>query len=108
VRNESQARVFAALQKVRKDLPFALLGLDSDNGSEFINDELLRYYRQEKISFTRSRPYRKNDNCFVEQKNYPIVRRAVGYARYDTDEQGELLKSCTAIYGSTLISFCRR
>jgi Integrase core domain len=91
VRNKSQARVFAALQKVRKDLPFALLGLDSDNGSEFINDELLRYCRQEKISFTRSRPYRKNDNCFVEQKNYSIVRRAVGYARYDTDEQCELL-----------------
>jgi len=79
------------LQKVRKDLPFALLGLDSDNGSEFINDELLRYCRQEKITFTRSRPYRKNDNCFVEQKNYSIVRRAVGYARYDTDEQCALL-----------------
>lgn len=91
VRNKAQARVFAALQKVRKDLPFALLGLDSDNGSEFINDELLRYCRQEKITFTRSRPYRKNDNCFVEQKNYSIVRRAVGYARYDTDEQCELL-----------------
>lgn len=91
VRNKAQARVFAALQKVRKDLPFALLGLDSDNGSEFINDELLRYCRQEKITFTRSRPYRKNDNCFVEQKNYSIVRRAVGYARYDTEEQCELL-----------------
>jgi hypothetical protein len=91
VRNKAQARVFAALQKVRKDLPFALLGLDSDNGSEFINDELLRYCRQEKITFTRSRPYRKNDNCYVEQKNYSIVRRAVGYARYDTDEQCELL-----------------
>jgi hypothetical protein len=91
VRNKAQVRVFAALQKVRKDLPFALLGLDSDNGSEFINDELLRYCRNEKITFTRSRPYRKNDNCYVEQKNYSIVRRAVGYARYDTDEQCELL-----------------
>ena len=91
VRNKAQARVFEALQKVRKDLPFALLGLDSDNGSEFINDELLRYCRQEKITFTRSRPYRKNDSCFVEQKNYSIVRRAVGYARYDTDEQCALL-----------------
>ena len=91
VRNKAQARVFEALQKVRKNLPFALLGLDSDNGSEFINDQLLRYCRQEKITFTRSRPYRKNDNCFVEQKNYSIVRRAVGYARYDTDEQCALL-----------------
>ena len=91
VRNKAQARVFEALQKVRKDLPFGLLGLDSDNGSEFINDQLLKYCRQEKITFTRSRPYRKNDNCFVEQKNYSIVRRAVGYARYDTDEQCALL-----------------
>jgi len=91
VRNKAQSRVFEALQKVRKDLPFALLGLDSDNGSEFINDPLLRYCRQEKITFTRSRPYRKNDNCFVEQKNYSIVRRAVGYGRYDTDEQCLLL-----------------
>jgi len=91
VRNKAQARVFEALQKVRKNLPFPLLGLDSDNGSEFINDELLRYCKQERISFTRSRPYRKNDSCFVEQKNYSIVRRAVGYARYDTDEQCQLL-----------------
>jgi hypothetical protein len=91
VRNKAQARVFEALQKVRKQLPFPLLGLDSDNGSEFINDQLLRYCRQEQITFTRSRPYRKNDNCFVEQKNYSIVRRAVGYARYDTDEQGAIL-----------------
>jgi hypothetical protein len=91
VRNKAQANVFAALQKVRKDLPFGLLGVDSDNGSEFINEQLLKYCRQEKITFTRSRPYRKNDNCFVEQKNYSIVRRAVGYARYDTDEQCELL-----------------
>lgn len=91
VRNKAQARVFEALQKVRKNLPFPLLGLDSDNGSEFINDELLRYCKHERISFTRSRPYRKNDSCFVEQKNYSIVRRAVGYARYDTDEQCQLL-----------------
>jgi hypothetical protein len=91
VRNKAQARVFAALQKVRKNLPFPLLGLDSDNGSEFINDELLRYCKQQRITFTRSRPYRKNDSCFVEQKNYSMVRRAVGYARYDTDEQCELL-----------------
>ena len=91
VRNKAQARVFEALQKVRQNLPFSLLGLDSDNGSEFINDELLRYCQQQQISFTRSRPYRKNDSCFVEQKNYSIVRRAVGYARYDTDEQCQLL-----------------
>ncbi|MFN2497630.1 MAG: transposase family protein, partial [Pyrinomonadaceae bacterium] len=89
VRNKAQSRVFEALQKVRKNLPFPLLGLDSDNGSEFINDQLLRYCQHQRISFTRSRPYRKNDNCFVEQKNYSVVRRAVGYGRYDTDAQCE-------------------
>jgi hypothetical protein len=91
VRNKAQTRVFEGLQKARKNLPFPLLGLDSDNGSEFINEDLLRYCKQERISFTRSRPYRKNDSCFVEQKNYSIVRRAVGYARYDTEEQCQLL-----------------
>lgn len=91
VRNKSQQRVFEALKKLRKNLPFPLLGLDSDNGSEFINHGLDDYCREEKLSFTRSRPARKNDNCFVEQKNWSVVRRAVGYARYDTDEQLELL-----------------
>jgi hypothetical protein len=91
VRNKAQAHVFEAIRKVQKNLPFPLLGLDSDNGSEFINAQLVRYCQQQQITFTRSRPYRKNDNCFVEQKNYSIVRRAVGYARYDTEEQCALL-----------------
>src|SRR5712691_11653371 len=75
VKNKAQVWVFEALKKLRKNLPFPLLGLDSDNGSEFINHELQRYCEQEKLTFTRSRPYRKNDNCFVEQKNYSVVRR---------------------------------
>lgn len=91
VRNKSQQRVFEALKKLRENLPFPLLGLDSDNGSEFINHGLNDYCRAENLSFTRSRPARKNDNCFVEQKNWSVVRRAVGYARYDTDEQLGLL-----------------
>jgi len=68
-------------------MPFALQGIDSDNGSEFINDHLLEYCRHEGITFTRARPYRKNDNCFVEQKNYTIVRRHVGYQRLMGTEQ---------------------
>jgi hypothetical protein len=68
-------------------LPFPLLGIDSDSGGEFINNQLFRYCQQEKITFTRSRSYRKNDGCFVEQKNYSVVRSAVGYLRYDTEEQ---------------------
>ncbi len=91
VRNKAQVWVFEALQNLRKNLPFALLGLDSDNGGEFINAHLERYCKEQKITFTRARPYRKNDNCFVEQKNYSVVRRAVGYARYDTEEQLQLL-----------------
>ncbi|MGI9069675.1 MAG: transposase, partial [Pyrinomonadaceae bacterium] len=79
------------MEKIRAKLPFSLLGMDSDNGSEFINESLLNYCRDHKITFTRSRPYRKNDSCFVEQKNYSVVRRAVGYQRFDTDEQLQLL-----------------
>jgi hypothetical protein len=78
--------VFQALPDIRASLPFELLGIDSDNGSEFINNQLMRYCQQEGIQFTRSRPLRKNDNCYVEQKNNVVVRRAVGYLRYDTDE----------------------
>jgi hypothetical protein len=91
VRNKAQAWVFAALKEIRQNLPFPLLGIDSDNGSEFINKHLAEYCDKQKLSFTRSRPYRKNDNCFVEQKNYSIVRRAVGYQRYDSDVQLALL-----------------
>lgn len=91
VRNKAQFHVFTGLQTVRKRLPFKLLGIDSDNGSEFINAHLLNYCREQEIIFTRSRPYRKNDNCFVEEKNYTLVRRAVGYLRYDTAEEVEIL-----------------
>lgn len=96
VPNKAQAWVFAALKNLRENLPFPLLGLDSDNGSEFINKHLVAYCEREKLSFTRSRPYRKNDNCFVEQKNYSVVRRAVGYQRYDTEAQLQLLNELYA------------
>ena len=91
VRNKAQVWVFEAIKKIRARLPFALLGLDSDNGSEFINDQLLKYCRTEEITFTRSRPYRKNDNCFVEQKNWSVVRRHVGYQRLEGEEELEAL-----------------
>lgn len=79
--NRSQQTVSDAIAQVRQTLPFPLLGLDSDNGSEFINDNLLRYCRQEQITFTRSRPYKKNDQAHVEQKNWTHVRQFVGYGR---------------------------
>ena len=89
--NKAQVHVFAAILRTRQRLPFPLLGIDSDNGSEFINDQLYRYCMDEKITFTRGRVGRKNDNPYVEQKNWSIVRRAVGYERYDTEEQLDLL-----------------
>ena len=97
VRNKAQVWVFDALKDIRQRLPFPLLGIDSDSGGEFINNQLLRYCQQEKITFTRSRSYRKNDSCFVEQKNYSIVRRAVGYLRYDTEAE---LRTLNELYRS--------
>jgi hypothetical protein len=91
VKNKSQKHVLTGLKKSIADLPFPVFGLDSDNGSEFINDHLQRYCEQEKITFTRSRPYRKNDSCYVEQKNWHIVRKTVGYWRYETDKELFLL-----------------
>ena len=86
VRNKAQIWVFEAIQTIRRRLPFALLGLDSDNGGEFINNELVRYCKDEHITFTRSRPHRKNDTCYVEQKNWSVVRRFAGYGRLTTQE----------------------
>ena len=94
--NKAQVWVFEALKEIRARLPFPLLGIDSDNGSEFINNHLLRYCQQEKITFTRGRAGKKNDGCFIEQKNYSVVRRAVGYARYDSAMQQRLLNT---LYG---------
>lgn len=86
VKNKAQVWVFDAIKEIRKRLPFDLAGLDSDNGSEFINNQLFRYCQKEQITFTRSRPHRKNDNCFVEQKNWTVVRRHVGYQRLEGED----------------------
>lgn len=91
LKNKAQVWTFAGIKKIRAKLPFSLLGVDSDNGSEFINQQLYRYCQAQRITFTRSRPYRKNDSCFVEQKNFSVVRRAVGYQRIDTEAQLRLL-----------------
>jgi len=77
-----QVRVRSAVHKIRLHLPFPMLGVDSDNGSEFINQCFYTYCQLEKINFTRSRSYKKNDSCHVEQKNGNVVRRLVGYDRY--------------------------
>ncbi|MDR2597725.1 MAG: transposase family protein [Treponema sp.] len=81
--NNAHRRVKEQIVHTRDTLPFPMLGIDSGNGGEFINRQLLDWCFQNGIKFTRSRPYRKNDNCFVEQKNGDIVRKTIGYARFE-------------------------
>ena len=85
VRNKGEEAVFKELAEIRRRLPFPLLGLDSDNGGEFINRTLVHYCEDESITLTRARPYRKDDSCHIEQKNWSVVRRLVGYARFEQD-----------------------
>ncbi len=105
VRNKAQVWVFDALLQVQGRLPFPLLGLHSDNGGEFINAPLVAYCGEHEITFTRGRPYRKNDNCFVEQKNWAVVRRFVGYGRFDTDHACAVLNRLDAVLSDYLNFF---
>lgn len=89
--NKAQVHVFAGIERIRARLPYPLLGLDSDSGAEFINAHLYRYCTAEHITFTRGRPGRKNDNPYVEEKNDSVVRNWVGYGRYDTQSQVDIL-----------------
>lgn len=84
--NRGEQAVCTAIAHARTLIPVPLLGLDSDNGGEFINHLLFRYCAREKITFTRCRPYKKNDQCHVEQKNDSIVRQIVGYDRYEGED----------------------
>jgi hypothetical protein len=84
VMGKGQQGVCEALEQIRQALPFPLLGIDSDNGSEFINHHLHRYCQDRQIQFTRGRPYKKDDNAHIEQKNWTHVRRVLGYERYDS------------------------
>jgi hypothetical protein len=91
VQNKAEKWVLAALVDIQKAMPFPLLGVDSDNGSEFINWHLLKWCEKEKLTFTRSRPGNSNDGAHVEQKNWAVVRTIVGYLRYDTTPELLLL-----------------
>jgi len=81
--HRSGASVIHGLEKARKLIPFPILGIDTDNGSEFINSDLIDYCEKNKITFTRGRAYKKNDQCYVEQKNGAVVRQIVGYDRFE-------------------------
>jgi hypothetical protein len=84
VLGKSQVAVQTALEELRQALPFRLRGIDSDNGSEFINRHLWDYGQAQEIQFTRGRPYKKDDNAHIEQKNWTHVRKLLGYVRYDS------------------------
>jgi hypothetical protein len=86
VMGKAQERILAGIKMIRGRMPFDMLGIDSDNGSEFINHQLYNYCVSENIVFTRSRPYKKDDNAHIEQKNFTTVRQVLGYQRFDTEE----------------------
>ena len=91
VRNKAHRWVIAALEDIASIMPFPVIGVDSDNGSEFINHHLLDWCGRREITFTRSRPGNSNDGAHVEQKNWAVVRTVVGYHRYDTPAELLLL-----------------
>jgi hypothetical protein len=103
-----QAGTLAALQDVEASLPFALLGLDSDNGGEFLNYHVLRWLQQRPrpVFMTRSRPYKKDDNAHVEQKNWTHIRQCFGYERHDNPEVVALINALAkGAYGQLLNYF---
>ena len=91
VMGRAQDRIFKAIKQIRSRTPFSWRGIDSDNDNAFINDQLYRYTQSEGLDFTRSRPYHKNDNAYIEQKNFTHVRRPLGYLRYDTTAELDLI-----------------
>lgn len=93
--HRSKAAVIHALDQARDLIPFPILGIDTDNGSEFINADMIDYCDKEKITFTRGRAYKKNDQCYVEQKNGVVVRQIVGYDRF---EGQQAYKQLTELY----------
>lgn len=93
VQGKSQRVVVAALEEMRTSLPFGLRGIDSDTGSEFINAHCANWCTQNAIVFTRSRPYRKNDNAHIEQKNFTHVRKIFGYKRLDGETTVEAMNA---------------
>lgn len=91
VRNKTKLQMLKALLMAKKGIPHDMLGMHTDNGAEFINDTIWKFAQKYNIEFTRGRPYKKNDNAHVEQKNYSVLRRNTGYLRYDKPEHVPIL-----------------
>jgi hypothetical protein len=104
--NNAHRWVKEAIQKTKEHLPFPMLGIDSDNGGEFINHQLYDYCVQNNIQFTRARPYRKNDNCFAEQKNGDVVRKTVGYYRFEGEKALNALAEVYRFLNPLLNYYC--
>lgn len=92
LKSKTKIQVLKGLFAIKKSLPFKLKGIHSDNGSEFINQLIIDFCKKYEIFFTRGRPYKKNDSCYIEQKNFSMIRRNVGYLRYYTEVHGSILK----------------
>jgi hypothetical protein len=99
VKNKAAVWVFEALQHILARFPFPILGIDSDNGSEFINHHLFNWCTEHKVTFTRSRSGNKNDGAHVEQKNWTHVRQLVGYLRFDTEAELAVLNEIWGLDG---------
>jgi hypothetical protein len=107
VAGKTQTRVAGALHRIRTRLPMALRELHTDNGSEFIDEQLYPYCQREGIRFTRARPCKKNDQAYLGQKNWSAVRHAVDYAPYSSRPAFTRLGSSTSWSGSTATSSSR-
>jgi len=92
VKDKTMMQILKTLIIVRNSFPFPIKGMHSDNGSEFINQAIVKFKNKHDVEFTRGRPYKKNDNPHVEQKNYSVVRRNTGYLRYDKPDHLTVLK----------------
>lgn len=105
VRNNAGVHIRSAFDALIDQVPFMVTGIDSDNGSEFINHELIAWAGERKIFYTRSRPYRKNDQATIESKNNHLVRRYGFYYRYDTAAARELLNRLWSLVNDRLNFF---
>ena len=105
IMGRSQERTFWGIQEARSRYPLSWQEIHSDNGSEFINAHLFRYTEKEGLDFSRSRPYKKNDNCLVEQKNWTHVRELFGYDRFSNPKQVDLMNLIYSVEHNLLHKF---